>query len=386
MKNALALLETLEQESLGTHPQLRAVLAGVMAAAVGSALLLGRSQWPTLVLNDLPTGHLDPGIIGGVICIGIALLLLPAGLASWIMRSRLRPEARFVRVAVGEESAPLALRETGPFPVVPTAYMAHSGAIVPAPARAGRTGPLATAPQRAVRTGILVAEAARGGQTGPLSPPPPPAPGARLKRLKRLAAVQAKESAVSTGITLFAVLGPAIFVYVLIGGDLRLVESVLFGFAGVAVFIALRANWRLRSFSVVVDDQGFRWRPGGLARSARVAWPEVRAICRTTLNVSEDGSRQSIYVIDTPAGVLIWSIARPPRTAGANGAGARAEGIRSSRSRRPRGALPPPPTPSATSGERLLRYALACTGLPLRDLSKLIGAPAKPVPHHFRPR
>jgi hypothetical protein len=217
------------------------------------------------------------------------------------------------------------------------------------------------------------------GQTAPHSVPPPPAPGARLQGLKRLSAVRAGDAAATEGVTAFVVLGPTMIAYMVLGGDIRLILSVILGLVGLAAIIAVRSLWRLRSFSVTVDDQGVRWRPGGRLRSVRVRWSEVRAVCRTTVKVNEDGRRQSIYVLDAPQAMLFWSIARPPRSSSSQAYIASAS---ATRARRPQPALPGAPQPesrAATSAERLLRYALLCTGMPLRDLSKMIGATDQPA-------
>jgi hypothetical protein len=174
------------------------------------------------------------------------------------------------------------------------------------------------------------------------------------------------------------------FGYLLFGGNIRMVLSVVLGMVCVAAIIAARAFWQRRGFSVRVDESGFRWRPTGRLLAVRTPWDEVQAVCRTTVKVGEDGSRQSIYVLDGSAGMLIWSIARPPASASVSANTGPTRAVRSARTAsRPES---PPPTQAATSGERLLRYALLCTGMPLRDLSKLIGAPSHPVHHTTRTR
>jgi hypothetical protein len=204
-----------------------------------------------------------------------------------------------------------------------------------------------------------------------------------LRGLKQLSAVRAAENAATEAITLFLLVVSAMLGYLFLGGDIRLVLSVVLGMVCVAAIIAVRAFWQRRGFSIRVDDGGFRWRPTGRLLPVRTAWDEVQAVCRTTVNVGEDGSRQSIYVLDGPSGMLIWSIARPPANASASASTGPMRAVRTTRvASRPE----PPPTQAATSGERLLRYALLCTGMPLRDLSKLIGAPSHPIHHTARTR
>jgi hypothetical protein len=402
MKNALTLLETLEQESLRIHPYLRTCAAGVAALAAAAGLLVVRSRWPILLWDDSPAGELDLGVSALTACLGTTALLLPTGVAAWINRSRLRTEVRAVRAAVRDASAPLAVRETAPMPAIhlmtggrtgPLSSSAaqairagQTGPLLAVPVRSGYTGPLS--PARSGRTGPLGGAPMRSGQTGslpPVTPPPPPPPGVRLRGLKQLSAVRAAENAATEAITLFLLAVPVMLGYLFLGGDIRLVLSVVLGMVCAAAIIAVRAFWQRRGFSIRVDDAGFRWRPTGRLLSVRTAWDEVQAVCRTTVNVGEDGSRQSIYVLDGPSGMLIWSIARPPASVSVS-VSANTGPTRAIRTSRVASRPEPPPTQAATSGERLLRYALLCTGMPLRDLSKLIGAPSHPIHHTARTR
>jgi hypothetical protein len=406
MVNALALLETLEQDSLRIHPQRRTCLVGVGALALGVILVVEHRAWPILMWNRSPAGSLDLGVSALTVCLGAGLLLLGSGSVSWASRQRLRASARAVRAAIRDVSAPLAMRETGPMPAVsaspPPAHPAgpqraggparasYSGPLASLALGTGQTGPLASGqaspvaagPLRSGRSGPLAASMSHSGQTAPHSVPPPPAPGARLQGLKRLSAVRAGDAAATEGVTAFVVLGPTMIAYMVLGGDIRLILSVILGLVGLAAIIAVQSLWRLHSFSVTVDNQGVRWRPGGRLRSVRVRWSEVRAVCRTTVKVNEDGRRQSIYVLDAPQAMLFWSIARPPRPTPSQ---AYSAGAPAPRARRPQPAQPgasQPESRAATSAERLLRYSLLCTGMPLRDLSKMIGATAQPARPH----